>query len=65
MNKYRVLGIVSVVISLAFFVLMFGFISGMEFETIGFVCGALGAFASAALWVAWLVLADFFWGGGF
>ena len=65
MNKYRIFGIISAIISFVFFVLMLGFIGGMEYETIGFICGALGAFASAALWVAWLVLADFFMSGGF
>lgn len=53
MNKYRVFGIISAVISFVFFMLM-----------LGFICGALGAFTSAALWVAWLVLADFFFSGG-
>ena len=34
MNKYRVFGIISAVISFVFFVLMLGFIGGMELETI-------------------------------
>ena len=65
MNKYRVFGIISIAVSFTFFVLMIGFVVCMEIEAIGLFCGMFGAFASAALWIVWGLLSDFFLSGGF
>lgn len=64
MKATKVIGIISALISMVFFALMLGFIGGLELDTVSFISGTFGAFASLFLWLIWLVLADMFLGGG-
>ena len=64
MKIYKVMFMASAFLAFVFFILMIGFIGGIESGAISFSGGLVGSLAALVLWVLMILAADCFSRGG-